>query len=122
MAKKILIVEDDKFLRELMAQKILKEGYDVLEAMDGEEGLKVIREEKPDLVLLDLLLPIMDGFELLAKIKEDAVLSKIPIIVLSNLGQKEDVEKALSLGAKDYMVKAHFTPTEIAVKIKGILG
>jgi DNA-binding response OmpR family regulator len=119
--KKILIVEDDKFLRELMAQKLAKEGYDVIEAIDGEDALKSIKEEKPDLVLLDLILPGKDGFEVLAKVKEDAALSKIPIIVLSNLGQKEDVERALNLGATDYMVKAHFTPGEIIAKIKGIL-
>lgn len=121
MAKKILIIEDDKFLRELTAQKLLKEGYDVIEAIDGEEGVKKAIEEKPDLILLDLILPGIDGFEVLAKIKEDSVISKTPVIILSNLGQKDDVERGMSLGASDYLIKAHFTPAEIIGKIKSVL-
>jgi len=121
MAKKILIVEDDKFLRELIAQKLIKEGYDIAEAVDGEKGIKSIKEEKPDLVLLDLILPGIDGFEVLAKIKEDPVLSQIPVIILSNLGQKDDIERGLKIGAVDYLIKAHFTPGEIIEKIKAVL-
>src|SRR3989344_1064188 len=100
--KNILVVEDDKFLRELISQKLLKEGYAALEAVDGEDGIKKIKEEKPDLILLDLILPGIDGFEVLTKMKEDPELSKIPVIILSNLGQKEDVERGLKLGASDY--------------------
>jgi len=122
MAHNILIVEDDKFLRELMSQKLVKEGYNVSQAIDGEEGLKKIKEEKPDLVLLDLILPGIDGFEVLARAKEEQEVVKIPVIILSNLGQKEDVEKGINLGAVDYLVKAHFTPGEIIEKIKRILG
>ncbi|PIP24315.1 MAG: response regulator [Candidatus Nealsonbacteria bacterium CG02_land_8_20_14_3_00_37_10] len=122
MAKNILIVEDDKFLRELISQKLIKEKYNVSEAIDGEEGIKKIKEEKPDLVLLDLILPGIDGFEVLAQMKEDRNVTKIPAIILSNLGQKEDIEKGLKLGAVDYLVKAHFTPGEIIEKIKKILG
>jgi DNA-binding response OmpR family regulator len=118
MAKKILIIEDDKFLRELIAQKLLKEDFEVSEAIDGEEGLKKVKEEKPDLILLDLILPGIDGFEALARMKEDPALSSIPVIILSNLGQKEDVERGLKLGAVDYLIKAHFTPGEIIEKIK----
>jgi len=121
MAKKILIVEDDKFLRELIAQKLLNEGYEISEAVDGEKGMKSIQGGKPDLVLLDLILPGMDGFEVLSKMKENPVLAGIPVVVLSNLGQKEDIEKALKMGAKDYLIKAHFTPGEIIGKIKGVL-
>lgn len=121
MAKKILIIEDDKFLRELIAQKLLKEGYDVIWAIDGEEGVKKAIEEKPDLVLLDLILPGIDGFEVLAKIKEDSVISEAPVIILSNLGQKDDVERGINLGASDYLIKAHFTPAEIIGKIKSVL-
>jgi len=121
MAKTILIVEDDKFLRELIAQKLTKEGYEVSEAIDGEEGIKKIQEEKPNLVLLDLILPGIDGFEVLSKMKEDQALVQIPVIILSNLGQKEDVEKGLKLGAVDYLIKAHFTPGEILDKIKAVL-
>jgi DNA-binding response OmpR family regulator len=122
MPYNILIVEDDKFLRELISQKLVKEGYNISQAIDGEEGLKKIKEEKPDLVLLDLILPGIDGFEVLARIKEEQEVVKIPVIILSNLGQKEDVEKGLQLGAVDYLVKAHFTPGEIIEKIKRILG
>ncbi len=116
--KKILIIEDDKFLRELIAQKLLKEGYDISEAIDGEEGIKKAKEGKPDLVLLDLILPGIDGFEVLSQMKSDSNAASIPVIILSNLGQKEDVEKGLKLGAVDYLIKAHFTPSEIIDKIK----
>lgn len=119
--KKILIVEDDKFLRELIAQKLIREDYQVSQAVDGEEGIKKIKEEKPDLILLDLILPGIDGFEVLARIKEDPILAQTPVIILSNLGQKEDVEKGLKMGAVDYLIKAHFTPGEIIEKIKNAL-
>jgi len=121
MAKTILIIEDDKFLRELIAQKLFKEGYNIIEAIDGEEGIKKVKEEKPDLVLLDLILPGIDGFEVLSQIKEDSSLAQIPVIILSNLGQKEDVEKGLKLGAIDFLIKAHFTPGEIIEKINSAL-
>ena len=119
--KKILIVEDDKFLRELIARKVIDEGFNVSEAIDGEEGIKKIKEEKPDMVLLDLILPGIDGFEVLTRMKEDPALSSIPVIIFSNLGQKEDIEKGLKLGAIDYLIKAHFTPGEIIEKIKSNL-
>jgi DNA-binding response OmpR family regulator len=119
---KILIVEDDKFLRELIAKKLKNEGFDVVEAVNGEEGLKKIKEERPDLVLLDLILPGIDGFEVLARVKEDPNLAQIPVIILSNLGQREEVERGLKLGARDYLIKAHFTPGEIVEKIKNILS
>ncbi len=118
---KVLVIEDDKFLRELISQKLQKEGFLISQAIDGEEGFKKIKEENPDLILLDLILPSMDGFEVLEKIKQDGITSKIPVIILSNLGQKDDVEKGLKLGAVDYLIKAHFTPREIIEKIKNIL-
>jgi len=121
MAKKILIVEDDKFLRELIVKKLSNEGYDVIEAVDGEQGLLKIRDEKPDLVLLDLILPGIDGFEVLAQKKDEPFSASIPVIVLSNLGQKEDVDKGLNLGAVDYLIKAHFTPGEIIEKVRNVL-
>lgn len=121
MAQKILIVEDDKFLRELIAQKLIKEGYNIAEAVDGEKGIKTVKEEKPDLVLLDLILPGIDGFEVLAKMKEDPKMAQIPVIILSNLGQKDDIERGLKMGAVDYMIKAHFTPGEIIEKVKAVL-
>jgi len=121
MTKTILIVEDDKFLRELIAQKLIKEGYEISKATDGEQGIKKIKEERPDLVLLDLILPGIDGFEVLTRIKTDPALAQIPVIILSNLGQSEDVDRGLKLGATDYLVKAHFTPDEIIEKVKNAL-
>ena len=119
---KILIIEDDKFLRELLVKKVGSEGYEVVVATDGEEGLKMAKEENPSLILLDLILPAMDGFEVLRRIKEAEETKHIPVIILSNLGQKEDIDKGVKLGAKDYMIKAHFTPGEITKKIQEILS
>ncbi len=121
MAKKILVIEDDKFLRELIVRKLSDDGFATAEAMDGEEGIKKVKEEKPNLILLDLILPSIDGFEVLSQIKKDENLKSIPVIILSNLGQKEEVEKGLKMGAVDYLIKAHFTPGEIIEKIKNIL-
>jgi DNA-binding response OmpR family regulator len=121
MAKRILIVEDDRFLRELIVKKLSNEAYDVLEAVDGEQGLQKTKETKPDLILLDLILPGIDGFEVLTRKKDDPAIASIPVIVLSNLGQKEDVEKGLGLGAVDYLIKAHFTPGEIIEKVRNII-
>ena len=121
MAKTILIIEDDKFLRELIVRKLKDEKYQIVEASDGEEGLEKAKKEIPDLVLLDLILPGIDGFEVLSKIKEEHALSSVPVIILSNLGQREEVEKGLKMGAVDYLIKAHFTPGEIIEKIKTVL-
>lgn len=118
---KILLVEDDKFLRDLLSRKLQEEKLTVVPAIDGEEGVKKAEEEIPDLILLDLILPGINGFDVLKKIKENQKTSSIPVIVLSNLGQKEDVERALSLGAKDYLIKANFTLEEIFEKIKKYL-
>ncbi len=120
--KIILVVEDDKFLRELLVRKLELEGYVTSVAIDGQEALKKIDKEPPQLILLDLVLPGLDGFEVLKKIKADSATSKIPVLILSNLGQKEEVEKGLNLGADDYLIKAHFTPEEIIAKIKKLLG
>ena len=117
----LLMVEDDKFLRDLIVQKLTREGFKMKEAVDGEEGLKMVREERPDLILLDLILPGLDGFEVLKRLKADAASKDIPVIVLSNLGQKEDMDRAMAAGAEAFMVKAHFTPGEIVAKIKATL-
>ena len=103
-SKKILIIEDDVFLNELMAKKLIEEGFDVIKAVNGEEGLEMAQQERPDLILLDLILPGMDGFEILEKIKEEPETSAIPVIILSNLGQREDIEKGFDLGADDYLI------------------
>ncbi|KPJ56829.1 hypothetical protein AMJ49_03735 [Parcubacteria bacterium DG_74_2] len=119
--KKILIIEDDKFLRELIARKLRNENFEIVEAVDGEEGVKKAKEEKPDLVLLDLILPGIDGFEVLQQLKSESEFGKTPVIILSNLGQQEDIEKGFKLGAIDYLIKAHFTPGEIIEKIQKYL-
>ncbi len=119
---RVLLVEDDSFLRDLISQKMKKEGFVVIEAVDGEESLKKAATENPHIILLDLILPGADGFDILKKLKEDPSVSKVPVIVLSNLGQKEDVEKGIRLGATDYLVKAHNTPGEIIDKVREILA
>ncbi len=120
MQEHILIVEDDKFLRELISRKLLNEGFKIDEAIDGEEALRKIEEAKPDLVLLDLILPGLDGFEVLERIKDNPSTNIVPVLILSNLGQRDEIERGLKLGAVDFLVKAHFTPEEIVDKIKTI--
>ena len=119
---KVLLIEDDRFLRELIAQKLEREKFQVMQAVDGEEGLRKLVEQKPNIVLLDLILPGLSGFDVLKKIKESPENAAMPVVILSNLGQREDVERGLSLGASDFLIKAHFTPQEIIVKIQGILS
>lgn len=122
-ATKVLIVEDDKFLSELISTKLDKEGFAIALAGDGEAGLKKAEEFKPEIILLDIMLPGMDGFEVLEKLKShsDEQMKKIPVIILSNFGQESKVERGLQLGAVDYLVKANFTTGEIVAKIKEVL-
>src|SRR3989344_3186675 len=115
-AKKILIVEDDEFLRSLTAKRLEKESYTVVIAADGEQALTALGTEKPDLVLLDLLLPGVNGFEVLEKMDK-----KMPVVVFSNLGQKEDIEKAKGLGADDFLIKANFTLDDVVAKVNDYL-
>jgi DNA-binding response OmpR family regulator len=121
MAKKILIIEDDEMLRGIMTQRLAGEHYNVVQAVDGSAGLQAIKDEKPDLVLLDLMLPIMDGFNVLEAAKKDDAISSIPIVILSNLSQKEDIERAMKLGAHDYWIKIEFASDEIMEKIREII-
>ncbi len=120
---KVLLVEDDNFLREISSKKLVKEGFIVYEAIDGEQALKGVEEVKPDIVLLDIILPAIDGFQILANIRsnKDPEIARIPVIMLSNLGQEDDIKKAMDIGANDYLVKAHFTTEEIVEKIKNVL-
>lgn len=121
---KILLVEDDSFLGEICSKKLVKEDYTVYRAIDGIQALEGAKRIKPDIILLDIILPAVDGFQILAEIRrsEDKKLANVPIIMLSNLGQDDDVKKATEMGATGYMVKAHFTTDEIAAKVKEILG
>ncbi len=119
-AIKILLVEDDKFLRDICRTKLLKEGFNVHEAIDGEQALQDIESAQPDIVLLDIILPNIDGYQVLTEIRanQNPKIAKVPIIMLSNLGQEDDIKRALDLGANNYLVKAHFTTDEIVEKIK----
>lgn len=119
--KKVLIVEDDEFLRSLNAKRLETEGFKVVVAVDGQNAIDLIPKEMPHLIFLDLLLPGIDGFEVLKKIKADEKTKDIPVIVFSNLGQKEDIEKAHNLGAIDFLVKANFTLDDVVAKIKEVL-
>ena len=115
---KILIVEDDIFLADLYRTKFELEGLTVFVAYDGEKGLELVEKNLPDIVLLDLILPKMSGFIVLEKMKASKKLKDIPVILLTNLSQKADVEKGLRMGADDYLIKAHFMPSEVVNKIK----
>lgn len=114
---KILLVEDDVFLIKALTTKLSKEGIEVLQGKDGEEALVKIKE-KPELILLDLMLPKKSGFEVLGEIKRDASLKDIPVIIMSNLGQEDDIKKGIALGAIDYLIKADIKIDDIVAKIK----
>lgn len=119
----VLLVEDDPFLREICGKKLTKEGYTVYEAADGLQAIKAFAEVKPQIVLLDIILPTVDGFQVLKKIRsdEDRQAAAVPVIMLSNLGQEDDIKRAMDLGASDYLIKAHFTTDEIADRVNAIL-
>jgi len=118
----ILVIEDDKFLRELLVRKLGGEGFDVKNAIEAESAFAILDERKPKMIFCDLILPGVDGFEILKRLKSDTKTADIPVVILSNLGQKEDYEKAMALGAKDFMVKANFTLDEIVAKARAIVG
>ncbi|HPN15280.1 MAG TPA: response regulator [bacterium] len=117
----VLLIEDDAFLAKIYAQKLEDEGFDVSLASNGEDGLKLALREPPACVLLDILLPGADGFEILQKMKAEQALVKVPVVIISNLGQREDVQKAMSAGAAGYLIKAHSLPQDVARKVKEIL-
>lgn len=116
-SKKILIVEDDDMLREMYKIKLTDENFNIDVAKDGNEGLMKIKEFQPDLVLLDLIMPRKNGFELLEEVSRDKGIKGIPIIVLSNLGQQADINLAKSLGAKDYVIKSNILLNDLVEKI-----
>ena len=105
----------------MYAAKFSQNEFQVEVAVDGKAGLAKIKEFVPGLILLDIVLPKMDGFEILKKIKGDSKLKNIPIVLLTNLGQKNEIEKGMSLGADEYIIKAHFTPTAVVAKVKELL-
>jgi DNA-binding response OmpR family regulator len=117
----VLLVEDDVFLSGIYQKKFEMEGFKISAADNGEKGLADAKKKKPDIILLDVLLPKMDGFSVLKELKADPSVKNIPVILLTNLGQKDDVAKGLEAGAVDYMIKAHFKPSEIVEKVKQVL-
>lgn len=120
--KSILLVEDDPFLIDIYSQKLTKAGFKVEVAKNGKSALESLQKRKPQLVILDIVLPGIEGWEVLRKIKKDRSLANLKVVVLSNLGQKEEVEKGLKLGAVKYLIKAHYTPSEVVREIKKVIN
>lgn len=121
-SKKILIAEDDQFLSKIYQTKLSKEGYGLYIASNGEEALEKAKTNIPDLILLDMIMPKKNGFEVLKELKETENLKTIPVIVLSNLGQNSDMEKAIGLGAKDYIIKTDIAFSSLLTKIQKYLS
>ncbi|HBT81154.1 hypothetical protein A2757_02345 [Candidatus Giovannonibacteria bacterium RIFCSPHIGHO2_01_FULL_48_47] len=122
MNKKILIIDDDEFLLDMYSLKFREAGFQVEVGRSGEEALNLVRQGlKPEVVLLDIVMPTIDGFEFLRLVKKENLLQGALVVILSNLGQREDIEKGLALGANDYIVKAHSTPSEVLRKIETLL-
>ncbi len=117
----VLVVEDTELLRRMYSDKLTNDGYRVLAAADGLEALSILRTDTPDLILLDLIMPKMSGLEILEIIKKDPRLTRIPVVILSNLGQDADMQRALDLGATDYLIKNEVRPNDVADRINGIL-
>ena len=118
MNKKILIIEDDTFLGDVLTKKLANEGFETLLARNGAEGFQKIYSWKPDLILLDIILPNMNGYEILEAKAKDNNIADIPVIVISNSGQPVEINRALALGVKDYLIKAQFDPEEVMVKVR----
>lgn len=118
---KVLIVEDEKMLADMYATKFVMEGFEAVTANNGVEGLAKLKAENPDIVLLDVIMPKLDGFAVLKKLRDDSDFKKLPVILLTNLGQDEDIKKGQELGATDYFVKANHTPAEVVNKVRAVL-
>lgn len=118
---KVLVVEDDQFLTSAYRVKLAKAGFEIIVAADGEEALSVLAKDIPDVILLDLVLPKKDGFEVLKEIRANEKLKSIPVLIASNLGQKEDIDRGKSLGATDYIVKSDMTLDDLVNKINSLI-
>ena len=118
MTKKILLIEDEEIIAGLLERKLIQGGYKVWVARDGGEGLRKMKEAKPDLILMDILMPKMGGFAVLEEMQKEPDLKKIPVIMISNSGQPVELEKAQQLGVKDWLIKAEFDPQEVIEKVK----
>lgn len=119
--KKILVVEDDRSLQSAVVEMLNQEGYETVSAFDGEEGLAKLSQEKPDLVLLDIILPKKDGFEFLSQMKSNSETKEIPVLILTNLEEVDKVQKAVALGATAFMIKSDYSIKEILEKVKEVL-
>ena len=117
----LLLVEDDHFIRSMYQKKLSSEGFTVIEAVDGKEALEKASTTPLDLIMLDIMLPKLGGWEVLAELKKDSRTKDIPVLMLTNIGSKPDVERALEMGAVDYLIKAHFIPSEVVSKIRNLL-
>lgn len=119
--KTILLVEDDIFVSDIYQTKLGQEGFQVLVAENGMEAVKKLESSIPDLILLDIVMPYMDGMEVLRKLKERKEWKDIPVMLLTNLSDKEKVDEGMGLGASDYLIKSHFTPSEVVAKVRTLL-
>lgn len=122
MPKKILLIEDEQIIIELLQRKLTEEGYDVAIAKDGEEGIKAMEAEEPDLILLDIVMPKMGGLEVMEEMQKNPDLKRIPVVVVSNSGQPVELDRAKKLGAKDWLVKTEFDPQEVIEKVVNQIG
>ena len=122
MAKKILIIEDEEIIFTLIQKKLSQLGYNVFVSRDGQDGLEAMRREKPDLVLLDMVMPKLGGLEVLEQKARERELKNIPVIVISNSGQPVEIDRAQKLGAKDWLVKTEFDPQEVVDKVIKQIG
>ncbi|HEX7456137.1 MAG TPA: response regulator [Candidatus Nanoarchaeia archaeon] len=122
MEKKILIVEDDKFVAELYDHQFTKNGFVTKVAEDGEQALGLVKKEKFDLILLDIMIPKIDGLEVLKRLRSDSSTKDVAVIILSNLGQDEMIKQALQVGAKAYIIKSLYTPDQVVAEVRSILG
>lgn len=120
-AKKVLIAEDDKFLANAYRVKLTKEGFDIKIAVNGVETIKMLLDFKPDLIVLDLVMPIKDGFTVLEELKASEEWKSIPVLIASNLGQKEDVDRGMSLGADGYIIKSDLSMSQMVSKINALI-
>ncbi len=119
---RVLLAEDDRFLRKAAETALKRQGFTVLPAVDGEEALRMARAETPDIVLLDLIMPKLQGFEVLRSLKADPATAKIPVIILSNLGQESDVKQAMEAGAAGYFVKANLSLQDLVKRVGEVVG
>lgn len=117
----VALIEDDPLIAEMYTTKFTKEGFAIQHAADGAAGLELVKKMKPDIILLDIIMPKMDGFQVLKQLRDDAAFTKTPVVMLTNLGQEEDVQKGRELGATDYFIKTNFTPAAIVDKVKTLL-